>query len=357
MKIIFGIRCIPAFILLLTLGLIFNSCLQKTGKQTQDQYSNVRYRTSFAPGNISSELENIFRSVKQIKNYSSYRTYIFDESKGITLKDLNSGGLFERTRAGIVTNEATSGTALVIFSDGKRIALLTCAHAVIAPDTIIEWAEYSDLGNNRYIHSISFKTKQQLFVNDMPVGSKFEVLQSDSKNDIAFIGATYVDLVNDAPVFEYPCGYARELNWGSILYLLGYPKGQQMATHGIASKVPGKAGSFLTDAPFNEGLSGGIALAITETGNKFELLGIARSVAASYAYVLKPEKENHEFTYNPAIPYTGSIYAEQKKDINYGITSVIAIEQIRQFYIDNRKNLLLKGFNFDNFFGLKLESD
>jgi len=63
-------------------------------------------------------------------------------------------------------------------------------------------------------------------------------------------------------------------------------------------------------------LSGGIAIAVTETSNKFQLLGIARSVAASYGYVLKPEKENHESTYNPAIPYTGSIYANQKKDIN-----------------------------------------
>jgi len=353
MKIKHRFSLIQAIALLLVLFNAFPACSYKTGSQVRKQGNTAKYRTSFPAGNVSGELENIFHSVKQIKNYSSYRTYVFDENTRVTLNELNSDGLLERTRAGIVTNDATSGTALLIFSDGKRIALLTCAHAVKAPDTIIEWAEYSDIGNNRFIHSISFKTKQQLFVNDMPAGSKFEVLASDSKNDIAFIGTTFIEPVNNAPVFRYRCGNSMDLEWGSFLYLAGYPKGQQMITHGIVSKPQAKTGSFLTDAPFNEGLSGGIALAVTENGNQFELLGIARSVAASFGYVLKPEKENHEFTYNPAIPYTGSIYVNQKKDINYGITSVISIDQVKQFYISNRQNLLSKDFNFDDFFGLK----
>ena len=353
MKIVQYPRLGKRLTLLFVLIYFFSSCSQRTSNPIQKRSSNAKYCTSFPAENASADLENILRSVKQIKNYSSYRTYIFDENTKVSLNDLNSDGLIERTRAGIVTNDATSGTALVIFSDGNRIALLTCAHAVKAPDTIIEWAEYSDPGNNRYIHSISYKTKQQLYINDIPPGSKFETLACDTKNDIAFIGTTLIEPVNDLPVFNYPCGTSAELKWGSFIYLAGYPKGQQMLTHGIVSKAPAKTGSFYTDAPFNEGLSGGIALAVTESGNKFELLGISRSVAASFGYVLKPEKENHEFTYNPAIPYTGSIYVNQKKDINYGITSVISIDQVKQLYINNRKNLILKGYNFDDFFGLK----
>ena len=151
MKIEHCFRSIQALALLLLLIYAFPACSYKTGNQILKQSNAAKYRTSFPAGNVSSELENIFQSVKQIKNYSSYRTYVFDENTRVTLKDLNSDGLLERTRAGIVTNDATSGTALIIFSDGKRIALLTCAHAVKAPDTIIEWAEYSDLGNNRFI--------------------------------------------------------------------------------------------------------------------------------------------------------------------------------------------------------------
>jgi len=331
-------------------------CSYKTKKEILNQKSNVKYRTSYPDLNASANLERILTSVKKIKNYSSYRTYVFDEKTRVTLKDLSEDGLLQRTRAGIVTNDATAGTALIIYSDGKNIALLTCAHAVKAPDTIIQWADYSDLGNNRFINSISIKIKQQLYVNDLTGGSRFRVLASDSKNDIAIIGSSYNEPVNDIPVFNQTCGNSSDLKWGSFLYLLGFPTGQQMVSHGIVSTFPEKEGNFLTDAPFNEGLSGGIAIAVTEDGGNFELVGIARSVAASYGYVIKPEKEIHEFTYNPAIPYSGNTYVNQKKDINYGVTSVISINQVRKFYEQNRTDLLRQGFNLDEFFGMNPKS-
>jgi hypothetical protein len=68
--------------------------------------------------------------------------------------------------------------------------------------------------------------------------------------------------------------------------------------------------------------------------------------------VIRPEKENHEFIYNQAIPYTGDLYVEQKKDINYGVTTLVSINQIRNFYSENRNTLLEVGFNLDKFFGL-----
>lgn len=329
-----------------------SACSFKTSRQLPVQPAASKYITGFPADNISGKLETVLFSVIKIANYSNYRTYVFDDKKMVTLRDLNSEGLLEHTMAGIVSNEATAGTALVVFSDGKHIAMLTCAHAVKAPDTIIDWKDYRDLDNNRYIQSISIKIKQQLYVRDMPGGSKFTVLASDSKNDIAIIGSTYNEPVNGIPVFNFPCGNSSELRWGSFLYLAGYPTGQQMVAHGIVSTLPEKSGYFLTDAPFNEGFSGGIALAVTEAGQDFELVGMARAVAGTFHYVLNPEKENHEFTYNPAIPYTGNVYVAQKKDINYGITSVISINQIRQFYIENRINLIREGYNLDGFFGL-----
>lgn len=334
-------------------GFLTCFCSFKASKQLMDMNSHARYRTNFPDSNVSADLENVLRSVKKIKNYSSYHTYVFDKNTRITLKDLSSEGLLEHTRAGIVTNEATAGTACVIFSDGTNTALLTCAHAVKAPDTIIQWAEYSDLGDNKYIHSISIKIKQQLYVNDLPEGNKFRVLASDLNNDIAFIGTRFTEPVPNIPVFSYKCGNSSELRWGSFLYLAGFPTGQQMVIHGIVSSLAGNEGSFLTDALFNEGLSGGMALAVTESGSQFELVGMARSVAATYGYVLKPEKEMHEFTYNPVLRYEGNIYVNQKKDISYGVTSIISINQIRNFYQENRFQLLKAGYNFDEFFELK----
>ncbi len=351
MKILFHVRTKVLFVVIVCWSLITISCSYKSNRQLQSQSSAYRYRTGFPSDNVSAELTSILTSVKRIINYSSYRTYIFDNDAKVTLKDLNSEGIHERTRAGIVTNEATEGSALIICSNGKNIVLLTCAHAVRAADTIIDWYEYSDLGNNRYIQSISIRFRQQLYVRDIPEGSKFRELASDTKNDIAFIGTEYTEPVNNIPFFKNKCGNSSDLEWGSFLYFVGYPTGQQMVTHGIVSTLPQKAGYFLTDALFNEGFSGGIALAVTESGGNFELVGMARSVAGNFGYMLKPEKENHEFTYNPAIPYTGNVYVNQKKDISYGVTSVVSINQIRQFYTENRTRLNDTGYNLDEFFG------
>ncbi len=344
-------------ILTICLATFFISCAYRPKLQLQEHNKEAKYRNSFPTADIGAELETVILSVKKITNYLSYRTYIFDEDSRVTLKDLHSESLLQHTRAGIVTSDATAGTALVLFSDGKHIALLTCAHAVKAPDTIIDWNEYRDLSGSRYIRRISIKLNQQLFVRGMPEGSKFQVLASDAKKDIAFIGVSYNDPVNDVPVFNGHCGNSAELRFGAFLYLAGYPAGQLMITHGIVSLLPEKSGNFLTDALFNEGMSGGIALAVTQKGENLELVGMARSVAATYCNVLKPEKENHEFLYNPVVPYTGNIYAEQKKDISYGITSVISSNQIQEFYKENRTALTTQGFNLDDFFGMKTSQE
>jgi len=357
MKSLISLRKAVVLTSMLILAYFIVSCAYKSNPKKQQNDTRTKYLTGFPTRNASADLANVMLSVKKLKNYSSYRTYIFDKNSRVTMKDLNSEGILARTTAGLITNKATLGTATVLFSDGKHIALLTCDHAVKAPDTIVQWAEYSDLGNNRYIHSISIKIRQQLFVSDFPPQSKFEILASDDKNDISIIGTSYNDPVNNISTFLYPLGKASDLKWGSFIYLAGFPTGQQMVAHGIVSTLPEKTGSFLTDALFNEGFSGGIVLAVTEKDGTFEMVGMACSVAATYGYVLKPEKENHEFIYDPDIPYTGDIFVNQKKDINYGVTSVISDEQIRQLYVDNRTLLLKKGYNLDKFFGVNLKEE
>ncbi len=350
-----GIRHTLWFITVLWLLSNLTSCSYKHNQQIQSPVGGNYYRTGFPERNVSGDIENIFRSIKKITNYSSYRTYVFDENSRVTFDDLSSEGLLERSRAGIVTNNATAGTALIIYSDGSRIAMLTCAHAVKAPDTIIQWNEFSGLGNQRYIRSFSVKIKQQLYVRDMPERSRFRVLASDPDHDIAIIGTDFTETVNDIPACTIPCGNSGALRWGSFIYLAGFPTGQQMVSHGIVSTLPEKAGSFLTDAAFNEGFSGGIALAVSEQHQQLELVGMASSVAGTYSYVLKPEKENYEFIYNPAMPYSGNVYVRQEKSINYGVTTVISIKQVKQFYSNNRSLLLQEGYNLDPFFGINNE--
>jgi hypothetical protein len=328
------------------------NCSHGIYKTSHSLEKDGKYDSEFPFSNCSEQLGTILQSVKKVNCYVSYRTYVFNDSSHITLEDLGREDLLFKADASLSTNEATSGTALVILSDDHRVAILTCAHIVSLPDTIISWSEYSDLGSNRYIHSISIKKKEQITVRDIPEGNRFSILAFDSKKDIAILGREYSNppVKEVLPAFPYPIGHSAELGWGSFLYLAGFPAGQLMITKGIVSKANDFENNILTDAPFNEGFSGGIALAIRDGVPNFELVGIGRSVTASTEYFLKPEKENYEYNYNPSIPYQGPLYVKQKKDINYGITWIIPIDRIRDFYLANRLRINASGYALDAFF-------
>jgi hypothetical protein len=343
-------------ILLISTGMVFLTFMMGCSHTIMGAHhytaEDGRYDSEFPSSNCSDQIEKILESVKKVNCYVSYRTYVFSDSSRITLEELDREDLLFKADASLLTNEATSGTALIIQSDANRIALLTCAHIVSLPDTIISWSEYSDLGSNRYIHSISIKKKEQVSVRDIPEGNRFSILASDTRKDIAILGREYSNQpVNTVlPVFPYPIGHSAELGWGNFIYLAGFPAGQLMITKGIVSKANDFENNILTDAPFNEGFSGGIALAIRDGLPNFELVGMGRSVTATTEYFLKPEKENYEYTYNPSIPYQGPVYVKQKKDINYGITWIVPIDRIRDFYIANRIPINSAGYSLDSFF-------
>lgn len=342
------------FIAWLIIPLILAGCSGKTFKTVYPSLHDGKYDTEFPYASCSAELETMMKSLKRINCYTSYRTYVFGEHSKITLNQLKDFSLTDVSEASILTNEAVSGTAMIVYSGPSAMAILTCAHVVDLPDTLISYLEFSDLGANKYIYSISLKEKEQIYVRDIPDGSKFSLLASDKQLDIAILGRTFEVETQSGrmPVYPFPAGNSDELEWGNFLYLAGYPAGQQMITKGIVSKAVDRSGNFLTDAPFNEGFSGGLALAVRDGVPHFEWVGIGRSVSARTEYFLKPEKENYEFNYNPSVPYRGDLYVHQKRDINYGITWVIPINEIRKFYYQNRKKIRDAGFNLDAVFGI-----
>lgn len=337
---------------ILTAVLLLSGCYSYLYRSANPASSDHRYDTEFPYASCSEQLKNILASVKKVNGYFSYRTYVFGENSKVTLNDIKSGDLVTKAEASLVTNEATSGTALIIHSDASEMALLTCSHIVSMPDTLINWSDFSDLGSNPYIHSISLKIRQQLVVKEVPEATQFLLLAKDVNADLAIIGHKYTLPIPDKipPVFPYPVGNSDELEWGNFIYLAGFPAGQLMLTKGIVSKAQAADDNFLTDAPFNEGFSGGIALAVRDGVPNFEWVGIGCSVSARSEYFLKPERENFEYNYNPAIPYSGEVYVHQKKEINYGVTWVIPINAVKSFYRNNQVRLKSVGFDLDNFF-------
>jgi len=205
--------------------------------------------------------------------------------------------------------------------------------------------------NTDRIRTVSFLRRQTNYVNGIPDGSDLEVIISHKTHDLALIGR---EKESNAylPVFSYPLSEAKKLEWGSFVYLLGYPKGNKMITRGIVSSPNRNKEdhSFLVDALFNKGFSGGLILALKDGVPNFELVGIAKSVSADYDLLVTPEKNYTRNEMEMNLPYTGDLYVEERSTISYGITNTTSIESIQRFLTANRLRLEESGYEFSYFF-------
>jgi S1-C subfamily serine protease len=200
------------------------------------------------------------------------------------------------------------------------------------------------------LHSISIKLKQQNFVSGLPDGEEVEIIAKDKKNDIALLRKRVSTPAQPLTVLNYPIGKAKDLEWGTVVYTMGYPIGNLMVTRAIVSK-PSKNGNgmFLTDALFNHGISGSPVLALRDGVPNFEWVGMASSSSAQSIHYLKPSEDTPLFI-APDSPYSGETFVVRKKSINYGVTFSVRIEDIVKFLSNNKKLLQQEGFTTDLFF-------
>lgn len=332
--------------------LLLMSCttVQETSAPQQQQQQipipDNKYDSEFPIKSVSDELDFVSGTVKKLDCLAFYMTYQFPPGNQIDEHHLTKDILKNQSISSGVVNESVSGTAVVIYFDGNMVGLLTCAHVVDFPDTLT--TRY-DNGEGP-IELISVKIKQQNYVKDLPSGDDIEVLATDEKRDIALLGKKLEERGDMLPVLNYPVGNSKDLDWGSQVYVMGYPVGQLMVTRAIVSN-PDKAhkGRFLTDALYNRGISGSPVLAIRDGVPNFELVGMASSASAKQVYYVKPGKDAPEYL-NPDDPYTGPLYTDQYKDIKYGVTFNVSIEAITDFINKNNDLLYKKGFMVDRFF-------
>ena len=205
------------------------------------------------------------------------------------------------------------------------------------------------------IKSISIKEKQENWVRDLGSCGSFTLLASDPETDIAILGKSCE--VPDTPplVFPYPYGKAEELEWGSFVYIFGYPMGNPVVTKAIVSKsVKGDSGDFTVDALLNKGYSGGIILAIRDGVPNFELVGMVKSVSSEEEYYLRPSSDDKK--YYEIFPYRDDIYVGSLEQVHYGINFIVPAGKILDFYLKNREELIREGYDLDPFFGLSMKS-
>lgn len=341
------------FFILLIGGWFFSvSCQRQMVLTSSNVPIDGRYDLAFPFGANSDALQKVLRSVKLINATAYYESYRFPLEAKVRLRDIHpqmlAAGGYERT----VYNDYAVGTATVIYLHQQRVAVLTCAHVVDFPDTVITYYESPDGNPAPYVYRISTLRRQRHFVADMRQGEDFDILAIDNNQDLAILGKKMAAPPSEVHVLGYPLGRAAELEWGNLLYLFGFPSGKKMITTGLVSAPNRNAQhGFLVDALFNRGFSGGLVLAIRDGYPNFEMVGIVNAVAADNETVLVPgEFASTQRDLPVNVPYQGEVFAMNRKKINYGISFGISIEAILDFIRANRIPLENRGYRLDLFF-------
>lgn len=339
-------RNLISIICLLISFFVLNSCSFTTYEKVYPTLGDGKYDSEFPYKSTSDELNKISETIQRVNTTAFYKIYLFDDKDNYRVGDLNNKKLSEIAVKEALADNSSSGTAVTVYSENGNVALLTCAHTITFPDTIIAY-KLDTLGNaTNYIESISIKEKQIIYVAGFPEGSQVEVLAIDNHSDIALIGRKYgAQKGIFFPSFNYPIGKAKEVEWGTFVYLVGYPINFKIITKAIVSSPRrDEAGSFLVDAVINPGFSGGLVLAIRDGVPNFELTGMVQWVPEEEENLIYPENLKVKTSYNPVVPYEGNLYVRKHSSIRYGIAKIIPVESIMIFLNQNKSYLNEKGF-------------
>ncbi len=333
------------------MGWMTTSCTRYITAASPPGLHDGKYDSSFPFGNDTDALEKIVASVRLLNAVAHYKQYDFSRAQEISPSQFTGDFLKKHADQQYVSQDFAVGTATVIYADRNRIAVLTCAHVVNFPDTVITYYILPDGSADSLIRSVAIKTKERIHLSDLRQGENLKILAMDTDLDVAVLGKEFVyHPPKTMPVLPVPPGKARELHWGNFVYVIGFPAGKKMITRGIISNPNrGTRHGFLVDALFNRGFSGGIVLALRDGVPNFELVGIVNSVSAETEVKLAPESGIDQSLVDSNIPYTGNIYLRTQKNINYGISFGISIEAIRDFIREHSIELENAGYHLAKF--------
>ena len=109
------------------------------------------------------------------------------EDEKIKLSDVTDELLDRYAQSSVFTNNSMSGTGTVIYASGRKVALLTCAHVVGFPDTLITYHIDANRRLTDKVASIAFKKRQSNYVALLPEGGDMGILAIDEDADLAVL--------------------------------------------------------------------------------------------------------------------------------------------------------------------------
>ncbi len=148
-----------AGLILFLIGSFMMSCNKRITYSSQKMVADGKYDLAFPFGGDSEDLHALLESVRLINSTAFYESYVFSFSEEIKKTDVKKS-LFKENRhtEKTVYNDFAVGTATYIYYDANRVAVLTCAHVVDFPDTIITFYETEDSVSN-IVRRVSIKKK------------------------------------------------------------------------------------------------------------------------------------------------------------------------------------------------------
>ena len=325
---------------------LLSGCTVQRVNGYHDDFANGRYDSEFPSTSISESLDMISESVKKLDCIAFYATFTFNPEDRIQRNMISEEVINKHSISQTISNESVSGTATVVYHRNNLVGLITCAHVVDFPDSVFTWStKYPDA-----LTTVSVIVKQQTYVTGLPDGEPVEVVAMDKVKDIALLSRKLTSTTSPVQVLHYPIGNTSLFEWGSVVYIVGYPIGNLMVTKALVSNPKKNSkGYFLTDALYNHGISGSPVFAIKDGLPNMEWVGMASSTAATDMVIVKPENEKDNLQIGNQ-PYDGDVFLEKVKLISYGVTYSISIEEIITFIRRNRTAIEKVGFDFDTYF-------
>lgn len=323
-------------LVLITLSIVVVSCSEVRQVSVEGSDSGY-YKNHLESQAIRDDINEGFRSVVRIQNNVIYRTYQF-YIDDLPLRSDLEGLVFENVAAQTyLEDQSTAGTAIVLSEFRGKYAMLTAAHTVFYPDTVWHYHSNSEDEEDRYVEAVSVRESvNYVLLNEKGV-IKLDLATYDSNRDLAVMTNTVVREGLMTPLSLH-IGDSDELDWGDIVYAMGYPKGAKMVTMGTASRSDHPTRSILIDASFNRGFSGGALFAVRNDGSGLEFVGVVTSALGENETYLAPVTTRRE-QYDPDVPYTGEIFVKTSPRINYGITNAVGTDEVMDFLRENEDQL------------------
>lgn len=324
--------------LILPLIFLIAGCMNTRPVNTEESPDRGYYRNHVNSQMTRDQIKDVFESVVRIQNNVIYRTYQFYIDEMPLASEIRGRNLEEVSARSYLNDQSTAGTAVVVSEYRGKYALLTAAHTVFFPDTIWHYDELPSNTEDRRVEAVSVRQSVNHFVIMDGGIVKLDFAVSDSNRDLAIMTNTNRNSGNLMTPLSIPLGNSGRLDWGDMVYALGYPKGAKMVTLGVVSRSDHPRRSILIDASFNRGFSGGAIFAIRNNGTGFEWMGVVTSALGENETYLAPEGVDTD-EFNPDIPYRGDLFVRSKPRINYGITNAVGINEIREFFSENEDRL------------------